>query len=784
MTRIAGLLAGVVLFALSGQVQAQEWITQSQAPTDAQARQSVTLQFRREIDLPRVPASLQVNVTADNRFILYVNGQRLGAGPARGDLGHWRYETLDLAPYLRVGRNVVAAEVWNDGRNRPAAQVSDRTGFRLETVDRALASLLDTGPAWRVRVDPSRSTAPGMSQLLRAVGPTYYVSGAPETHDASKVLSGWNLGAESGDWTTATPAVAADQSAPWTLMADPLPQMRYDRLPPARIVRATGVTAEETLEGPVVIPANTAASLLLDLGRVAAVYPQLTTSNGAGAKIEATYTEALYDSERKRLHDRAAVGDGRALGLTDTFLPAGGQQQIFRSLWWRAGRFIELKIHTADEPLTLNGFDAFETGFPFEQKARFESDDPELNTIWRIGWNTIQFDAHETYMDTAYWEQLQYIGDTRIQAVVSYDVSGDARLADQALRAFDQSRVVDGLPQAAWPSSTTNSIPPFALLWVGMLHDHWMMQADTRVVRDSLPGARAVLDWYAPYVGSTGLVRQTPGWLFIDWRPGLSEQPRRTDAPKPDSCIISLLYLGALKQSAELEHALGDAARAEDDASKAEATRQAIQTQCWDPARGLYADTPDKTAFSQHANVLAVLYDVAPQAEQQAILDRVMTASGIDAPDGITGTTYYFSFYLVRALEHAGLADRYLPVLQTWRDLLRQNFTTWPENPDPSRSDSHAWSAHPTSDLLGIVAGVRPDAPGYARVRVAPHLGELKHLDAATAHPAGLIETRYERDGRRLRADITLPRGVTGVFEWKGQERPLRSGRNRIRLRE
>ena len=85
--------------------------------------------------------------------------------------------------------------------------------------------------------------------------------------------------------------------------------------------------------------------------------------------------------------------------------------------------------------------------------------------------------------------------------------------------------------------------------------------------------------------------------------------------------------------------------------------------------------------------------------------------------DAIPSATFYFRFYLARALEAAGRGDAYLDLLQPWRDLLGQGLTTWPEHPDPSRSDCHAWSAHPALDLLRVVAGIRPDAPGFARVR-------------------------------------------------------------------
>jgi hypothetical protein len=139
---------------------------------------------------------------------------------------------------------------------------------------------------------------------------------------------------------------------------------------------------------------------------------------------------------------------------------------------------------------------------------------------------------------------------------------------------------------------------------------------------------------------------------------------------------------------------------------------------------------------------------------------------------------------LARALDHAGLSDRYLDLLKPWRAMLKRNFTTWPETPDPSRSDTHAWSAHPTVGLMTYVAGIKSDAPGFARVRIEPHLGTLTSLDAAVAHPRGSIETKYSLRGASLAATITLPEGLTGTFAWKGRTRPLSSGKNEITLTE
>lgn len=761
-----------------------EWITHPSAVAGG-TRKAVAMQFRREVFFNRVPERLLVQVSADSRYILYINGRRVDAGPSRGDLRHWRYREIDLAPLLRSGKNIIATQIWNDGAASALAQISANTGFYLNAPGEPMGSLLNTGPAWSVRIDTSRSVASGPSQLAKTVGPgKYYAASPPETHDASARRNDWLSAVTSApDWVAAVTAVGAGQTAPWTLVKDRLPPMRHQPLIAGKLVRSEGIAMSRFPQTPTTIPANTIVTLLFDAGALQAAYPSLVVSGGRGAEITMTYGEALYGKDKNYLADRAQVSGGQVLGLTDTFRTDGSNNSVFQPFWWRTWRFVELRVTTGSEPLQLEKFTRYATGYPFETRARFESDDPALNRIWQIGWDTVQLDAHETFMDTAYWEQLQYIGDTRIQALISYLVSGDARLGVQAMEAFDESKV-NGLPQSRWPSRERQSIPPFALLWVGMLHDYWWQNAETSLLQRSLPGVRSVLEYYRSYVKADGLVGTTPGWEFIDWRPTLSNAPwSRDERPKSDRCIITLLYIGSLKQAAELETALGEAGQADANRATANQLSEAVNAQCWSTERGLYADNPDKTVFSQHANALAVLYDVVPKTAQAEIIDRITVRNGdIAAPDGITGTTYYFAFYLARALDHAGLGGRYSELLHTWRGMLKQNFTTWPEEPDPTRSDSHAWSAHPTADLLRIVAGIQPATPGFVKVRIAPHLGALKSLNAAMPHPSGEVSVRYRREGKMLRVNIRLPKSVYGDFVWGGQSVALRGGQNQIKL--
>jgi hypothetical protein len=182
-------------------------------------------------------------------------------------------------------------------------------------------------------------------------------------------------------------------------------------------------------------------------------------------------------------------------------------------------------------------------------------------------------------------------------------------------------------------------------------------------------------------------------------------------------------------------------------------------------------------------NALAILYGVASREEAGAILDRIIApGKGIDGPEGVTPVSYYFAWYLAQALVHAGKADRYIELLKTWRDLLGMHYSSWPEERDgagqggqgqSTRSDSHAWSAHPTADLLGIVAGIGPDAPGYARVKVEPALGSLKTLSATAATPQGPVSVRYRVKGTTLNAEITRPSNLPGDFIWNGKRYPL-----------
>jgi alpha-L-rhamnosidase len=786
-------------------VMDRQWTGAWIACPGAPERDPGVFRFRKVVEVAAVPSRFVVHVSADQRFVLQVNGGRVGIGPSRGDILFWRFETFDLAPYLKPGANLLSAIVWNWGTQAPAAQITDRTGFVVQG-DGALEQAANTDTSWECAPEPGHQAWPEGMKVFRVEAPQYVVVGPGERLDAAQYDWDWAAlpapgATRRGRWA---PAVVSAVASPRTiregpgyqltpdgrlLVPDELPPMEYRPAPAGAVVKSEGASVEGFPEtGPARIPANAKATLLIDRRTLVTAYPELAFSGGRGAHVRIGYQEALLEPGDRWLKGPRDEFEGkRFVGYSDEVVPDGGKGRVFHSLWWRTWRYMKIDVETAAEPLTLDRLDVHYTGYPFEERGRFDVGDATLGRVWEVGWRTARSCAHETYVDCPYYEQLQYVGDTRIQALISYAVAGDDRLARQAVDSFERSRRSEGITYSRYPSAPEQFIPPFSLLWVGMVHDFWEWRDDPAFVRRQLAGTRTVLDWFAERQRTDSLLGRLPWWSFLDWCDDFEAgvPPQEADG---GSIPLSLQLALALREAGDLEAALGDPERAARHRARADAIVEAVRKAAWDGGRGLVADTPARRTFSQQANILALLAGAVPAGQEKAVLDRILAmprpsikkagATG----DGVALASVYFRFYLSRVLEKLGEGDRYLPELEPWREMLEVGLTTFAEIPDASvRSDCHAWSAHPDYDLLRIVAGIKPGSPGFRTVRVEPHLGTLGHLEAALPHPSGPISVSYRRDGTALEAKITLPPGLTGEFAWRGSVRPLKPGEQAFR---
>jgi alpha-L-rhamnosidase len=346
--------------------------------------------------------------------------------------------------------------------------------------------------------------------------------------------------------------------------------------------------------------------------------------------------------------------------------------------------------------------------------------------------------------------------------------------SELSLPAAAHLRCVPGGGKSRYPAFLEQFIPLYSLVWVTMVHDYWMHRDDHAFVRQFLPGIEQVLGWFARHLNTDGMLEPLFHLDFVDW----SYQPRRAEilaAPGSRSMSVhTLFYAYTLDRAAELFEHFGRIVAAGSFREQSRQLREAVYRRCYDAARGLFADTPDKALFSQHANVLAVLAGALPAEQQRGLLERTLAA-------GLLEVDLYFEYFMGRALNQAGLGDRYLERLEPGAAMLRLGMRTFGEVKGNPRSEAHAWSASPSYELLATVLGVEPAAPGFAQVRVAPHLGSLTRAEGTVPHPAGEIEVRQRQPDGALTGEITLPPGVIGTLHWQGSRLPL-SGQQRVSL--
>lgn len=625
--------------------------------------------FRKEIQLDQVSDSFMVHISADQRYQLYVNGKWVAFGPTRGDYFNWYYQTLNLQPYLHQGVNQLAVVVRSMGDYTPTYQFTHRTAFILQGAG-AAEQVVNTDKTWKSLQTQAYSPVFSDAGVWIATGPN-------ESVDFAKYPFGWEKsGVDESNWK---PAVEFEPGIPrglfvpwynsWGLTPSPLPEMErtqqrfatlrkfegMEHLPASFAIKPVSVT----------IPAGRSVTILLDNQINTTAFPCLTFSGGTGARVKIRYAEALYTHEVDKgpIHQKDNRNDieGKFFrGTYDEIRPDGGFQRTWMPLEWRSFRYVQLEIKTGSSPLTLHDIYSYYTGYPFKMNARFESSDASLKPIFETGWRTARLCAHEHYMDCPFYEQLQYIGDTRIQALVTLFNSGDIRLVKHALTQLAQSQVAEGITQSRYPSSDPQFIPPFSLWWVGMLHDYNLYVNDSATVAQLLPTMRRILSFFESHQNSDGSLKRIPYWNFTDWTATWAQGvPPRT--PNGESSIIDLQWLLALQSAAELEQYAGLPALADRYKQMANVLSQTIRTRYWDAKRGLFADTPGKQTFSQHANVLAVLAGVVTQPESRELMQKVQSDKSL------TAVSIYFRYYLNRAMVKAGLGDEYLDGLQEWK---------------------------------------------------------------------------------------------------------------------
>ena len=759
-----------------------------------------TMVFEKTFTAEENELEFELDVSADERFYLTLDGEFVARGPNRGTVENWQYESYRVK--VEPGEHVMRAVVTRLGSNAPLAQLSWRGGFILKASG-AYDAKLTTGKAkWLV----------GESKAMRAIGKDNGVWGTGAQFEIT------GRGPYVGKCAEMVkPKVVRDEIKPnshriwggrqkgWMLFPSQLPDQTEFKVAPGEfkaLTREAPWRGKHIYDGgdfsapelaslnsllkrgeKFTVPAHSKFQTAWDLADYYCAYPVLKTARGKGSKIAWCWTESTRSDQDQRKHNRGELKGKFLEGYGDVFLPDGDDGE-FSAPWFRAGRWCRLDVETGDEELDLVGLQLVESRYPLEMESAFESPErADFADIRKICTRAQQMCSHEMLFDCPYYEQQMYPGDTRVQLLTIGALTRDDRLVKRAIEMYDLATRDDGQAPFNWPTRGTQEGFTYTLCYLAMFGDYATYHGDRDWLRARMPGMRKSMAGCELYENAEGLVEHTPGWNFMDW----TVEWNGSSVPGSDygyemNSFINLFWLLDMQSAAKTERALGNIHLAEHWEAKAEHLKAKIVEKFWSEKRGLLADTPAKKTFSEHSQALAIITDCLPIDKRDVCFGHLV------ADTDIARTTVYFNFYLFEAYFKMGRADLFLKRLDLWREYLALDVKALLEAPDnagkngqiESRSDCHAWGSHPVYFMQTGLAGIRSAAPFFEKVLVAPQPGDLKSLKCRHPNPKGWIEVDLTFAEGAASGTVSTP--VPGTFVFGTRTIDLHPGLNEIGL--
>jgi alpha-L-rhamnosidase len=773
--------------------------------------------FRRRFHLDALPAEAPARLVADSRYRLILNGALIGHGPIRSQPRRMHFDQYDLAPHLQQGPNELALMVryygranafWMPAVGNATLGKSGVLAFEADLGDQWLTSDASwqgiLSPAWRDDIDDPAAEmvaggVPGESVDARQLTPDWTV--AAQDWPPVQVLTPVHLGARG----RATPP--SDPYGP--LMPNPLPPMaRTPRLPhriwleqvaaplrrdlPAPAARAEASlqqagTAQAVAQAqlPISVPRVTEGHqrLRIDMGRMVAGHLEFHFDAPAGAEID------IAGHEERDPHPGPFGAHGGLRYITR------GTADRFTSFDRQGFRYLTLLI--ADAAVTLTGLVLHEDLYPWSGNAGFTCSDPELTRLYTAARRTVALTSWDAFIDCPGREQRAWSGDSIIHLMTHLVANSDWRLAAHQLTLAAVPREDGILPMSVAGDVEAGqgfTIPDWSLHW---LHGVWLMHrhaGDRAAIKRLMPQVEMVLRWFEPFLTPSGVLEDVLDWTLIDWSAVYTHG---------QSALLTALWARGLREAAQMAAWLGD--RATQDWTEALLARVATGFEVfWSEARGTYLDHAIagvlQPGCSQITGALAILAGLAPAHRHariaQAITDetRLVDRSWAFGPEGappeeqkrrfgamIAGLRHpdwdlerqivraepFMSHVVHAALAHAGLAAHLPQLLRRWTRLLTGGHDTFAERWGGG-SRCHGWSSCPAHDLVSYVLGITPDAPGYARARIAPCPGDLAQMAGSVPHPAGMIHLSLNKG----QLHIACPVPFTLVLKGRTQDLP------------
>ncbi|MDI4648254.1 family 78 glycoside hydrolase catalytic domain [Cohnella hashimotonis] len=676
----------------------------------------------------RAGKRMWLDISADDYFKLYLNGAFVAQGPAQGYAFHYPYLRLDVTQWLRPGDNLIAVHVYYQGLINRAYNSGDlRQGMIAELFadDRLLLASDDT---WKYTV--ARQFGDGSAETVG------YLTQYLEHIDSRLEERGWReLAYDDGAWKACHPAEDDDH-----LLA-------LQSTPPLAVYRRTPASVTNPEPGRYVI----------DFGTELTGQFVMEARGAPGERLEIRCGEEMDDTGEHVRYDMRCSCKYRE------WWTLSGGLDVLEPFEYKAFRYVE--VIGSPEAIRVDSFAAIVRHYPFDGNAcRFEVSDEMLRQVWTICRNGLVYGTQEQYVDCPSREKGQYLGDNTVIMHAHMYATGDLRMVKKALSDFALAaqHICPG-GMAVAPGSFMQEIADFSFQWPMQLLEYYRHSGDADFLREMEPVASAMVGYFDRYRSAGGLLEHVVDkWNVVDWPDGLRDgYDFPLSRPVGPGChnVVNAFYYGACRALADIREALGVDA----DGLKAAMAlfRDAFVGAFYDAGNRRFVDAIGSKHASLHANALPLLFGLVPDDGASSVVSWLKSRN--------MNCGVYFSYFLLKALAAAGETDYVYARLtaedaRSWGNMVKEGATTcfeaWGKDQKWNTSLCHPWASAPIPLFIEEIIGLKPGAPGWTAVRLAPRIPEsLERFDFACRVRTGTIRIVYA-DGELA---IEAPEGVPVV---------------------
>lgn len=538
-------------------------------------------------------------------------------------------------------------------------------------------------------------------------------------------------------------------------------------LPPTRIVwqETIGESSVKGLEN-LLLPGNGQADLfdgqisrikigtkgrvsfLLDFGRELQGGIQVVTGNSSQKeiKVRVRFGESVSEAMCDITPENGATND-HAIRDFHLVLPWLGVAEIGNSGF----RFVRIDLEEPNVELSLKEIRATFGYRDIPYLGSFKSDNERLNDIWMTGAYTVHLNMQEYMWDGVKRDRLVWIGDLHPELMTVNTVFGYNEVIPKSL-----DLIRDTTPVPNW----MNGISSYSIWWLLIHKDWYLYQGNLDYLKEQKAYMTDLLNHLMTKIDKNGK-EMLDGTRFLDW-------PSSPNVKGVDAGLQALMVM-AMDAGNEMALALGD---------------KELAGRCAKASKKLKKYIPDHNQSKQGAALMALAGLM--KAEKA---DRDVLSVG-----GAQGFSTFYGYYMLEAMAKAGNYQGAMDIIsEYWGAMLDLGATTFWEDfhidwvKNAARIDElvpegkidvhsaygdycykgfrhslcHGWASGPTSWLSRHVLGVEVLEPGCKKVRITPHLGDLKWVEGSFPTPHGVIQISHEKQTNgKVISSIQVPDGV------------------------